>query len=131
MKSEDEGDENLQDAKSLDIKKEDMDNKDMKAIERSSSRYTVKAERSLHLIPSLDFDEVTHMLCETAKFRESKKLSQRQSSDFSCKHLFKMCMYNLLHTCSKVEVHYEKPFQYMYANIIPDCMFTCLVMLRA
>lgn len=37
IKSEDEGDENLQDSKSLDNKKDDMD-KDLKAIERSRSR---------------------------------------------------------------------------------------------
>lgn len=38
IKSEDEGDENLQDAKSLDTKKEDLDSKELKAIERSRSR---------------------------------------------------------------------------------------------
>uniref|UniRef100_A0A8C2AUD4 Transcription factor 4 n=1 Tax=Cyprinus carpio TaxID=7962 RepID=A0A8C2AUD4_CYPCA len=37
IKSEDEGDENLQDGKSLDSKKEDVDGKDLKAIERSRS----------------------------------------------------------------------------------------------
>lgn len=38
VKSEDEGDENLQDSKSLDIKKEDLDSKELKAIERLRSR---------------------------------------------------------------------------------------------
>lgn len=39
IKSEDEGDENLlQDPKSLDPKKEDLDSKELKAIERSRSR---------------------------------------------------------------------------------------------
>uniref|UniRef100_A0AAY4EHY2 Transcription factor 4 n=1 Tax=Denticeps clupeoides TaxID=299321 RepID=A0AAY4EHY2_9TELE len=37
IKSEDEGDENLQDAKTLDGKKEDSDSKDLKAIDRSRS----------------------------------------------------------------------------------------------
>uniref|UniRef100_A0A672Q8L3 Transcription factor 4 n=1 Tax=Sinocyclocheilus grahami TaxID=75366 RepID=A0A672Q8L3_SINGR len=37
IKSEDEGDENLQDGKSLDSKKEDVDGKDLKALERSRS----------------------------------------------------------------------------------------------
>uniref|UniRef100_A0A6Q2ZDM7 Transcription factor 4 n=1 Tax=Esox lucius TaxID=8010 RepID=A0A6Q2ZDM7_ESOLU len=37
IKSEDEGDENLQDAKSLEAKKEDPDNKDLKSIDRSRS----------------------------------------------------------------------------------------------
>ncbi|XP_051536914.1 transcription factor 4-like isoform X1 [Myxocyprinus asiaticus] len=37
IKSEDEGDENLQDSKSLDAKKEDMDSKDLKSLERSRS----------------------------------------------------------------------------------------------
>uniref|UniRef100_A0A673IX96 Transcription factor 4 n=1 Tax=Sinocyclocheilus rhinocerous TaxID=307959 RepID=A0A673IX96_9TELE len=37
IKSEDEGDENLQDGKSLDNKKEDMDSKDLKSLERSRS----------------------------------------------------------------------------------------------
>ena len=39
IKSEDEGDENLlQDSKPLDTKKEDLDNKDLKSIDRSRSR---------------------------------------------------------------------------------------------
>lgn len=39
IKSEDEGDENLlQDAKSMEPKKEDNDSKELKAIERSRSR---------------------------------------------------------------------------------------------
>uniref|UniRef100_A0A3Q3F914 Transcription factor 4 n=1 Tax=Labrus bergylta TaxID=56723 RepID=A0A3Q3F914_9LABR len=38
IKSEDEGDENLQDSKPLDAKKEDLDNKDLKSIDRSRSR---------------------------------------------------------------------------------------------
>lgn len=38
IKSEDEGDENLQDGKSLDAKKEDLDGKDLKSLERSRSR---------------------------------------------------------------------------------------------
>lgn len=38
IKSEDEGDENLQDSKSLDIKKEDAESKELKALERSRSR---------------------------------------------------------------------------------------------
>ncbi|KAJ8007393.1 hypothetical protein DPEC_G00117040 [Dallia pectoralis] len=37
IKSEDEGDENLQDAKSLETKKEDPDSKDLKSIDRSRS----------------------------------------------------------------------------------------------
>uniref|UniRef100_A0A672S7K2 Transcription factor 4 n=1 Tax=Sinocyclocheilus grahami TaxID=75366 RepID=A0A672S7K2_SINGR len=37
IKSEDEGDENLQDGKSLDSKKEDVDGKDLKSLERSRS----------------------------------------------------------------------------------------------
>uniref|UniRef100_A0A8C1DKM3 Transcription factor 4 n=1 Tax=Cyprinus carpio carpio TaxID=630221 RepID=A0A8C1DKM3_CYPCA len=37
IKSEDEGDENLQDGKSLDAKKEDLDGKDLKSLERSRS----------------------------------------------------------------------------------------------
>ncbi|XP_056586577.1 transcription factor 4-like isoform X2 [Triplophysa dalaica] len=37
IKSEDEGDENLQDSKSLDSKKDDMDSKDLKGLERSRS----------------------------------------------------------------------------------------------
>ncbi|GAA6081571.1 transcription factor 4 isoform X1 [Tachysurus ichikawai] len=37
IKSEDEGDENLQDSKSLDIKKEDAESKELKALERSRS----------------------------------------------------------------------------------------------
>lgn len=39
IKSEDEGDENLlNDSKPLDTKKEDLDNKDLKSIDRSRSR---------------------------------------------------------------------------------------------
>lgn len=38
IKSEDEGDENLQDSKPVEPKKEDPDNKDLKGIERSRSR---------------------------------------------------------------------------------------------
>ncbi|XP_065099698.1 transcription factor 4 isoform X2 [Paramisgurnus dabryanus] len=37
IKSEDEGDENLQDSKSMDSKKEDLDSKDLKSLERSRS----------------------------------------------------------------------------------------------
>ncbi|XP_041914394.1 transcription factor 4 isoform X5 [Alosa sapidissima] len=37
IKSEDEGDENLQDSKSVDTKKEDPDNKDLKGLDRSRS----------------------------------------------------------------------------------------------
>lgn len=38
IKSEDEGDENLQDTKPLETKNEEMDSKELKAIERSRSR---------------------------------------------------------------------------------------------
>uniref|UniRef100_A0A9J7ZD09 Transcription factor 4 n=1 Tax=Cyprinus carpio carpio TaxID=630221 RepID=A0A9J7ZD09_CYPCA len=47
IKSEDEGDENLQDGKSLDSKKEDVDGKDLKAIESNNDDEDLTPEQKL------------------------------------------------------------------------------------
>ncbi|XP_050948856.1 transcription factor 4 isoform X5 [Labeo rohita] len=47
IKSEDEGDENLQDGKSLDSKKEDVDSKDLKAIESNNDDEDLTPEQKL------------------------------------------------------------------------------------
>ncbi|TSK72054.1 Transcription factor 4 [Bagarius yarrelli] len=55
IKSEDEGDENLQDGKSLDIKKEDAESKELKAIERSRSSVSRLNNGSFSMDLLLDF----------------------------------------------------------------------------
>uniref|UniRef100_A0A671P5B0 Transcription factor 4 n=1 Tax=Sinocyclocheilus anshuiensis TaxID=1608454 RepID=A0A671P5B0_9TELE len=47
IKSEDEGDENLQDGKSLDNKKEDMDSKDLKSLESNNDDEDLTPEQKL------------------------------------------------------------------------------------
>ncbi|KAI7795588.1 Tcf4 [Triplophysa rosa] len=47
IKSEDEGDENLQDSKSLDSKKEDMDSKDLKGLESNNDDEDLTPEQKL------------------------------------------------------------------------------------
>lgn len=98
IKSEDEGDENLQDSKSLDSKKDDMDSKDLKGLERSRSRYRTASFASFKRPSGLWWSDMCserqlngEMTNPTHTHTRLDTQLHTQNADITTKHLFVHC----------------------------------------